>query len=149
MLRSRQSVQVFDVCPGIFGNLICALLHFVSTYIQTNIWFHQCSHRLHIHAVDNEHTYKHPFNDPFSMTTRVSLYRKGKNNLDFTEARDSEWQWHQLGHMQVCTSFQTHNHASTPPLRFLQSGCPSCHLTKSVKALKALWVMKNAQKNNN
>ena len=20
-----------------------------------------------------------------------------------TEARDSEWQWHQLGHMQVCT----------------------------------------------
>jgi len=29
---------------------------------------------------------------------------KGKANLDFTEARDSEWQWHQLGHMQVCTS---------------------------------------------
>jgi len=25
-----------------------------------------------------------------------------KTNLDFTEARDSEWQWHQLGHMQVC-----------------------------------------------
>jgi len=31
----------------------------------------------------------------------------------FTEARDSEWQWHQLGHMQVCTSLQTDNHAST------------------------------------
>ena len=42
----------------------------------------------------------------------------GKTNLDFTEARDSEWQWHQLGHMQVCTSLQTDNHASTPPLRF-------------------------------
>jgi len=27
----------------------------------------------------------------------------GKTNVDFTEARDSEWQWHQLGHMQVCT----------------------------------------------
>jgi len=25
-------------------------------------------------------------------------YQKGKTNLDFTEARDSEWQWHQLGH---------------------------------------------------
>jgi len=37
----------------------------------------------------------------------VSQYQKGKANLDFTEARDSEWQWHQLGHMQVCTSFQT------------------------------------------
>jgi len=34
----------------------------------------------------------------------VSRYQKGKTNVDFTEARDSEWQWHQLGHMQVCTS---------------------------------------------
>ena len=38
--------------------------------------------------------------------------------LDFTEARDSEWQWRQLGRMQVCTSLQTDNHASTPPLIF-------------------------------
>ena len=38
--------------------------------------------------------------------------------MDFTEARDSEWQWHQLGHMQVCTSLQTDNHTSTPPLSF-------------------------------
>jgi len=30
-------------------------------------------------------------------TNRVSQYQKGKTNLDFTEARDSEWQWHQLG----------------------------------------------------
>ena len=37
------------------------------------------------------------------MTTWVSQYQKGKTNQDFTEARDSEWQWHQLGHMQVCT----------------------------------------------
>jgi len=26
----------------------------------------------------------------------VSQYQKGKTNLDFTEARDSEWQWHPL-----------------------------------------------------
>jgi len=45
----------------------------------------------------------------------VSQYQKGKINLDFTEARDNEWQWHQLGHMQVCTSLQTDNHTSTPP----------------------------------
>jgi len=43
----------------------------------------------------------------------VSRYQKGKTNLDFTEARDSEWQWHQLGRMQVCTLLQTDNHAST------------------------------------
>ena len=66
----------------------------------------------------------HPFNGPFSGTTHVSQYQNGKTNLDFTdieaieacirfldddddddddETRDSEWQWHQLGHMQVCT----------------------------------------------
>jgi len=39
--------------------------------------------------------------------------------------------------MQVCTSLQTDNHTSTPPLSFLQAGCPSCRPTNSVKALKA------------
>jgi len=39
--------------------------------------------------------------------------------------------------MQVCTLLQTDNHASTPPLCFLQAGCPSCRPTNSVKALKA------------
>jgi len=48
--------------------------------------------------------------------------QKGKTNLDFTEARDSEWQWHQLGHRQVCTSLQTDNHASTPPPSFFTGG---------------------------
>jgi len=67
----------------------------------------------------------------------VSWYQRGKTNLDVTEARDSEWQWHQLDHMQVCTSLQTDNHASIPPLSFLQAGCPSCHPTNSVNALKA------------
>ena len=40
--------------------------------------------------------------------------------------------------MQVCTSLQTDNHASTPPLSFLQAGCPSCRPTNSVKAQQAL-----------
>jgi len=57
--------------------------------------------------------------------------------MDFTEARDSEWQWHQLGHMQVCTLHQTDNYTSTPIAQFLQAGCPFCRPTNSVKALKA------------
>jgi len=68
----------------------------------------------------------------------VGRYQKGKTKLDLTEARDSEWQWHPLSHMQVCTSLQADNHASTPPLSFLQAGCPSCHPTNSVKALKVI-----------
>jgi len=65
----------------------------------------------------------------------VSWYQKSKTNLDFTEARDSELQWNPLG--QVCNSLQTNNHASTPPLSFLQAGCLSCRPTNSIKALKA------------
>jgi len=77
----------------------------------------------------------------------VSQYQKGKTNLDFTEARDSEWQWHKLGYMQVCTSLQRDNHASTTPLSFFTDQMPflsfftgripSCRQTNSIKALKA------------
>jgi len=70
---------------------------------------------------------------PLSGTTWAGWYQKGKTNLDFAEARDSEWQWHQLGHMHVCLSLQADNHASTPPLSFLQAGSPSCHPINSVK----------------
>ena len=75
----------------------------------------------------------HPFNAPFSGTTRMGQYQKGKTNLDFTEARDSEWQW------AICKSAphsRQINHASTSPLSFLQAGCPCCHPTNSIKALK-------------
>jgi len=82
----------------------------------------------------------------------VSLYQKCKTNLDFTGARDSEWQWNLLGHMQVCTSHQTDNHASTPPLSFLQAGCPSCRPTNSQstegKALKAKMPKTSNSKSN-
>jgi len=100
----------------------------------------------HINAVNIHyrsmwtHTHTHPFNSPFSGIPRVGRYQKGKTNLDFTEARDSEWQWHQLGHKQVYTSLQTDNHASTSTLSFLQAGCPSCRPTNSIKALKAVQI---------
>jgi len=43
-----------------------------------------------------------PFNGLFSRTTWVSRYQKGETNLDFTGARDSEWQWHQLRYDTRC-----------------------------------------------
>jgi len=80
----------------------------------------------------------HPFISRLSGTTRVSRYQKGQTNLDFTEGSGGEWQWHQLGHMQVCISLQIDNHVRTHHSVFLQVGCPSCCPTNSVKALKAL-----------
>ena len=46
-------------------------------------------------------THMHPFNGPLSGSIRMSRYQKGKTNLDFTEARDSEWQWHQLASLHL------------------------------------------------
>jgi len=74
----------------------------------------------------------------------VSRYQKGKTNLDFTEARDSEWQRHQLGRMQLCTSLQTDNHTSSPPLSLFFTGrmpfLPPNQQRQSIEgiALKAL-----------
>ena len=89
--------------------------HFIQQHIGES-----CLTKIYIHdtSTTTTHTHTHTFNGPLSRTTQVSQYQKGKTNLDFTAARDSEWQWHQLGHMQVCTSLQTDNHASTPPLSF-------------------------------
>ena len=57
-----------------------------------------------------------------------------------TGARDSEWQWQQLGYMQICTLPQAENHTSTSSLSVLQAGRPSCHPTNSIKALKAIII---------
>ena len=92
---------------------------------------------------EHTHTYTYPFDSPLSGTTRLSWYQTGKTNLYFTETRDSEWQWHQLGHMHVCTSLQIDNHASTPPLSFLQAGCRSCRSTNSVKAIQYNTITSN------
>ena len=67
--------------------------------------------------------------------------RKAKTNLDFTEARDSEWQWHINISWAICKSAPCSRQITTPAPHhsvFLQAGCPSCHPTNSVKALKAL-----------
>ena len=63
---------------------------------------------------------KHPFNGPFLGLPRWAETRKVNQSGCYWSKRE----WHQLGHMLVCASLQTDNHASTPPLN-------------SVKALKA------------
>ena len=82
----------------------------------------------------------HTFNGSFSRTTQVSRYQKDKTNLDLTEARDSGWQWHQLGHMQVCTSLQADNHASTPPLK-INDQCEIYCILATVKSVKNIPVI--------
>jgi len=104
--------------PVHYGFLLCYLKHNICL-VKKTYWYrgpHSCNISLSLCHIYWTHT--RPFKGPLSGTTRVSRYQKGKTSLDSTETRDSEWQWHQLGYKQVCTSLQTDNHASTPPLSF-------------------------------
>jgi len=81
------------------------------------------------------------FNGPFSGTTRVSRYQKGKTNwilLKKEAVSGSGISW------AVCKSAPRSRQITTPAPHhsvFLQAGCPSCRPTNSVKALKALLTL--------
>ena len=89
---------------------------------------------------------QHLFNGPLSWTNQVSRYQKGKNQSGFYW---SKRQWVAvafLGHMQICTSLQSANLASTPPLNFFTGRMPflppnrPCQSTEgNIKALKAMY----------
>ena len=86
---------------------------------------------------EHTHTHTHPYNGPFSGTTQVSRYQKGKTNLDFTEARQETVSGSGIS-WAICKSAPCSRQITTPaPHRsvFLQAGCPSCRPTNSVKAL--------------
>jgi len=74
-------------------------------------------------STKNTHTYTDPFH---SLLDFVWDYL-GETIPETTWIllkQDSEWQWHQLGHMQI--------HANTPPLSFLQTNAlPAAQPTAS------------------
>jgi len=72
---------------------------------------------------------------------RTLAHRAVKTNLDFTEARDSgsgiSW--------AICKSAPCSRQTTSPTPHhsvFLQTGCPSCRKTNSIKALKAKQMFK-------
>jgi len=54
--------------------------------------------RTHTHTHTHKHTHTRLTPLCPGLPAWVGRYQKGKTNLDFTEARDSEWQWNPLGH---------------------------------------------------
>jgi len=99
-----------------------------------NIWHHSTQYNFtctHAHTHARTHT---SILRPSGLCPRLPGWASNRTNVDFTEARDSEWQWHQLGHMQIYTSHQTDNHASTTPLSFYRPDWPK----------EPCWVYKGA-----
>jgi len=99
-------VKIVCVVPTIYlptdphSAIWCQILplHFV-TYGRAQLLLPEHA-RTHARA----HTHTHMFSGLLTRTAQNSRYQKSQTSLDFTEARDSEWQWHQLDHMQVCIS---------------------------------------------
>ena len=88
--------------PGVSCGVVCVILHFADL-VELRL------------VTDSQRP---------MASTADAYHRAVKTNWDFTKARASEWQWHPLGHMQVCTSLQPDNHASTPPLSFFTGRMP-------------------------
>ena len=108
----------------------------VRSEVQTCIWPSWC----HCHSLSLAPVKSRLVLPLWYWLTQVVLEKRLLNGCSVVVVViDSEWQWHQLGHMQVltcrCTLLQTDNHASNPPLSFLQAGCPSCRPINCVKAL--------------
>ena len=95
-----------------------------------------------LHITNNStHTHTHTTvlrpSSIFFRTNRESRHQKGKTNLDLPEQEivsGNGISW------AICKSAPWHRHITMPASHhsvFLQAGCPSCHPTNSVKALKA------------
>ena len=74
------------------------------------------------------HTYMHTFNGPFFQDNLGKPAPERYTILDFTEARDDGWQWHQLDHAQII-KFAPHFRQITTPVPhhsiFLRARCSS------------------------
>ena len=65
-------------------------------------WRQKCTTQTSLTDIINITTLQ-PFNRLFSTTTWVSRQQKGRTILDFNEARDDGWQWHQLTMIMMVT----------------------------------------------
>jgi len=106
----------------------------ITKAFQFHVWFPQILPQwLHLHHTT--HT-PQPFYGPFPGTTQVSRCQKRRELLDFMVQVKINRGRH-TDHPAGRHSMQTNQCPPPPSPIFLQAGCPSCHPTNSVKALKA------------
>jgi len=102
------------------------------------IKLHTLSYSTNIRSYIHTHTRTHPFNGPFPGLPRWAGTRKVKPLwilLKQETVSGSGISW------AVCKSAPCCRQITTPAPHhsvFVQAGCPSCHPTNSVKALKAV-----------
>jgi len=86
-----------------------------------------------------KHTYIHTYIHTYTRLTALCLGLPGwagTRKVKPSEARGSEWQWHQLGDIKSAPRSRQITTPAPHHSSFLQAGCPSSCPTNSVKALK-------------
>ena len=73
-----------------------------------------------------------------------SRYQKGKTNSDFTDARDSEWQWHQLhgpyANLHLAPDRQPHQHPTTLFFTGRMPFLPPNHQRENTEGQKTIYT---------
>jgi len=97
------------------------ILHTISDHVHTHT---RTRTRTRTHTHTHTHTHAHTRLTALCLgLPRWAGTRKVKP-IWISLEQDSERQWYQLGHMQVCTLLQTDNHASTSLLKFFTGQMP-------------------------
>jgi len=79
---------VLNTCIDVVYWYMCGLVVIINFYsIEITHYTLWC--KLVYWQTTHTHTHTHTFNGPFSWTTRVGWYQKGKTNLDFTIRYDT------------------------------------------------------------
>ena len=89
-ILNEQENHTYFGAPEIAG---CSCWWFVTLYIISK--WKNSSHKSVTIVTSSKHKHIVKYTQPFY------------GPLGFTGARDSEWQWHQLGHVQICTLIQS------------------------------------------
>ena len=107
----------------------CTAYHIAARGVSKYTRTHACTH-----AQTHTHTHTHTLNGPLSRTTQVSRYQKGKPIWILLKQKTASGSSISYA---ICKSAPHSRQITMPPLSFLKAGCPSCHPTNSVTALKA------------
>ena len=111
------SITIHSILPDQFAWLTVFFHSLLPSFLWSTSWPGTLHFILHKFLHPHTHTHTHTHNRFTALLEYVRDHpgwagaRKVKpgrlNQSGFTGARDSEWQWHLLGYMQVCTSSQT------------------------------------------
>ena len=112
---------------------ICINVVLITVFTHTHVTMSFTSPSSHIHVTFSFSTLHHSL----SLSVLTAIFQVYPGQPVFTEAKDDggggdNWTTGAISRAKL----QSNHHNQQTNIQFLQAGCPSCHPTNSVKALK-------------